>query len=208
MRNKFFAVFGVAATLILAACSSSSNEAKPAANGNTAAIVNAGTSSDPTNTKPNVDANGAGVPTAGDANLLAGETLEPGIQSPQMQNRLNKVKKGAEGGPAGPPVDVAALAMKMAKPAPDNSTFTSYLSDAGYEIRTFKSHPQLMKVERKTTDNGTVTIKVFLKSGKVVELPGTAIPILSSARAVDIMNAAGVSAPAAPGQSGQTKAKQ
>ena len=206
MRNKFFAILGVAATLTLAACSSS-NEAKPAAAGNTAtgnttAVVT--TSSNSGNSNTNVIVNGAAAPQAVDANLLNGETLDSGIQSPQAQNRLNRIRKTGTG-PSGPPVDVAALAMKMARPAPDNSTFTSYLSDAGYEIRTFRDHPQLKKVEKVTTDDGKITIRVFLRNGKVIELPGSAVPVLSNAPAFQIMDAAGISAPA---QSNPKKGKQ
>jgi hypothetical protein len=138
---------------------------------------------------------------------MSAEAADGNLQSPQMQNRLDKLnKKGT--GPSGPPVDVAALAMKIARPAPDNSTFTSYLSDAGYEIRTFQSHPQLNKVEKRTTDDGKVTIKVFLRSGKVIELPGSAIPVLSTAPAFQIMDAAGVSAPAIPAKTNPKKPNQ
>jgi hypothetical protein len=210
MRNKFFAVLGVAATLTLAACSSS-NEAKPSAGGNTVATGNTAApvgapSSNTGNSNTNVMVDGATVALQPvDANLLKGETPDEGIQSPQMQNRL---KRKTGDGPAGPPVDVAALAMKLARPAPDDSTFTSYLSEAGYEIRTFRSHPQLKKVEKRTTDDGKVTIKVFLRNGKVIELPGTAIQVLSNAPAFQIMDAAGVSAPATPSQSNPKKGNQ
>ena len=211
MSNKFFAVLGVAATLTLAACSSS-NEARPAASGNTApgnaAAPVAATSSNSGNSNTNVIVDGAVVtPQAVDANLLNGETPDAGIQSPQLQNRLARIRKTGAG-PSGPPVDVAALAMKMARPAPDNSTFTSYLSDAGYEIRTFRDHPQLKKVEKRTTDDGTVTIKVYLRNGKVIELPGSAIQVLSNAPAFQIMDAAGITPPASPAQSNPKKGKQ
>lgn len=209
MRSKFFAGLGVAATLTLAACSS--NDVKPSASGNTAAAVNAPvavTASNSGNSNTNVVALGnAVIPPPTDANSMSGETADANPQLPQMQNRLDKLgKKGT--GPTGPPVDVAALAMKLARPAPDNSTFTSYLSDAGYEIRTFLNHPQLKKVEKRTTDDGKVTIKVFLRSGKVVELPGTAIPVLSTAPASQIMNAAGISAPAVAVKPDPKKANQ
>lgn len=211
MRNKFFAILGVAATLTLAACSSSSssNEMKPTASGNAPAGVNAPVTATSGNSNTNVMVDGATIPPqAVDANLLTNETAaDGGVQSPQMQNRLDKIRKSG-GGVSGPPVDVAALAMKMARPAPDNSTFTSYLSDAGYEIRTFQNHPQLKKVEKRTADDGKVTIKVFLRNGKVIELPGTAIPILSTAPAFQIMDAAGVTAPAVPAKQDPKKAKQ
>ena len=192
MSNKFFAVLGVAATLTLAACSSS--EVKPAAKANSTSAVNstdASASSNSVNSNTAVAANGAVMlPQAADANASADMAGIQSPLSPQMQNRLNKVQK--EGGASGPPVDAAALAMKLARPAPDNSTFTSYLSDAGYEIRTFKDHPQLKKVEKITSEKGS-TIKVFLRNGKVIELPAQTILNLSTVPAAQIMDAAGVS---------------
>jgi hypothetical protein len=89
--------------------------------------------------------------------------------------------------------------MKNARPAPDNSTFTSYLTDAGYEIRTFNNHPLLLKVVKRTANDGSQTIKVFLRNGKIVELPGATIPLVASAPAEVIAGAAGIQ-PASPKQ--------
>jgi hypothetical protein len=210
MRNKFFVLLGVAATLTLAACSSS-NEGKPTANANPAPGVNApvtATSSNSGNSNTNLVADGTvAAPQAGDANVASSDAAMPGVLSPQMQNRFDKAQRN--GMPSGPPVDAAALAMKLARPAPDNSTFTSYLTDAGYEIRTFKDHPQLKKVEKKTTNDGTVSIKVYLRNGKVIDLPGQAIPNLSGAPAILIMDAAGLpSSPPTTAASGPPKGKK
>ena len=208
MRNKFFAVLGVAATLTLAACSSS-DETKPGSKANASSGANApvaASSSNSGNSNTNAVTEGAAVIPQTGADLAQTDVPTAGIQSPQMQTRLSKLQK--DGGPSGPPVDAAALAMKLARPAPDNSTFTSYLSDAGYEIRTFKSHAQLKKVEKITASNGSVTIKVFLRNGKVIDLPGQAIPILSTAPASQIMDAAGLSTPAPPSQPDPRKPKQ
>ena len=201
MRNKFFAVFGVAATLALGACSSS-DETKSAANGTPPSAVNtpvATSSSNQANANTNVAIDGTSfAANPADVNSALSSADSAGIQSPQVKNRLDKL--GKEGGPAGPPVDAEATAMKLARPAPDNSTFTSYLSEAGYEIRTFKNHPQLQKVQKITTTNGVVTIKVFLRNGKVIDLPGQAVPVLSTAPASQIMDAAGLSQPTKPVQ--------
>jgi len=208
MRNKFFALLGVAATLTLAACSSS-NESKTAANGKPSArnASVAANSSNSGNSNTNVVADGTvAVPQPADANAASSDVATSGIQFPQMQNRFDKLQKN--GAASGPPVDAAALAMKLARPAPDNSTFTSYLSDVGVEIRTFKDHPQLKKVEKKTTNDGVVTIKVYLRNGKVIDLPGQAIPILSSAPAVQIMDAAGLSSSPAKASSDPSQGKK
>jgi hypothetical protein len=96
----------------------------------------------------------------------------------------------SETNPAG--IDAAQLAIKNARPAPEDSTFSTYLTDAGYEIRTFKSNRQILKVEKKVENTGKSSLKVFLRDGKVVQLPGTAIPVLSTASAASIATAAGV----------------
>ncbi|MEP7149755.1 MAG: hypothetical protein ABI857_12825, partial [Acidobacteriota bacterium] len=88
-----------------------------------------------------------------------------------------------------------ALAIRNARPAPDNSTFTSYLTDVGHEIRTFKNHPQLLKVEKRTESSGTQTLKIFLRNGNVVNLPGEKIPALSTASAATIAVVAGIPPP-------------
>jgi hypothetical protein len=128
------------------------------------------------------------------------------LQTPDMPGRLNDKMKKLNSSAGS--VDAAALAMKNARPAPDNSTFTSYLTDAGYEIRTFKNHPQLLRVEKRTATDGSQTIKVFLRNGKVVELPGKTIPLIATAPAEVIAGVAGIQ-PASPKTApGATDAKK
>lgn len=141
------------------------------------------------------------APGRADANAAAAASADP-LDSPAnaMEGRLAQLKKSGE---AGPQLDAATSALKNAKPAPDNSTFASYLTDAGYEVRTFKNHPKLLKVEKKITSDGKQTLKVFLRGGKVVELPGQRINPLATAPASFILQMAGVedqpqSAPAGP----------
>ncbi len=84
------------------------------------------------------------------------------------------------------------------KPAPEDSTFSTRLTDVAVETRTFKKHPLLAKVERITDAKGR-TIKVFLRSGKVIEISGDSIANLSVASSAQILAAAGIesAAPAA-----------
>ncbi|PYT00938.1 MAG: hypothetical protein DMF63_04530 [Acidobacteria bacterium] len=210
MRLRFFAVLGAAGTLMLAACSSSEVE-KPSAKGNSATNANApiaAAAPNSENSNTNVVVNGMVVtPQAVDPNSATSADV-PGtpFQPPQLQSKLERLRQGAA--QSGPPVDPAALALKSARPAPDNSTFMSYLSDMGYEIRMFKSHPQLQKVEKRTMNDGTSIIKIYLRSGKVVDLPGQSIPMLATAPAAQIMSAAGLSAPSSRPAPGSTGAKQ
>jgi hypothetical protein len=194
MRNRSIVILGLAGILTMSACSSSSEEkpktqttsAANSANSNTVAISNGAEVAPP---RP-ADANGV-------ATASSDQITQPGNS---MQTRLEKMRTAGE---AGPPIDAAALALKNARPAPDNSTFTSYLTDAGYEIRTFKNHPQLLKVEKKISSDGKQSLKVFLRGGRVIELPGQKINPLSTAPAAHILNMAGVQpqpqqAPAGP----------
>ncbi len=194
-------ILGFAGTLMIGACTSSTVE-KPQEQANSKMSANAATGTQNSNmaavtdgmvvTPQEADANG--VPTAS-----SDEVTAPNL-SPQLKAKMQNMKSG-EG-----TIDAAALAMKNARPAPDNSTFTSYLTDEGYEIRTFKNHPQLLKAEKRILNNGDQTLKIFLRNGSVIQVPGQRIPILSTAPAASIADAAGVAAApqkqAAPGSTG------
>ena len=80
------------------------------------------------------------------------------------------------------------------RPAPDNSEFSAVLTDMGRETRTFKDHPQLLKVE-KLIEVKKQTIKIYLRGGKVIQLPGEKVPILATAPAAEILRAAGIQTP-------------
>ena len=113
----------------------------------------------------------------------AGSTDVPPANA--MEAKMRKLQLLRQGQPApnsGPPPK------PVPQPAPDNSTYTVVLAEAVNETRIFKSHPQIMKVEKVTGGNGS-SIKVFLKNGRVVDLPGDRIPNLSNAPAAAIVSA-------------------
>ena len=83
------------------------------------------------------------------------------------------------------------------RPASDNSEIFVELRDVPIETRVFKNHPQLIKVV-KSGAPGKTTIKVYLKGGKVVDVPGDKFANLGAETAASILAAAGVKAPAAP----------
>lgn len=182
MRSRLILILGLAATIGTVSCSSASDE-KLKTQQNVAADGNANTVA---------VSNGAELdaPRRADANAASTASSEP-LDSPAnaMGGRLDRLKKSGE---AGPQLDASVVALKNARPAPDNSTFAAYLTDAGYEIRTFKNHPQLLKVEKKITSDGKQTLKVFLRGGKVVELPGQKINPLATAPASFILQMAEV----------------
>jgi len=84
----------------------------------------------------------------------------------------------------------------LGKAAPDNSEIFAELGEVPIETRVFKSHPQLIKVIKSGIPPNQ-TIKVYLKGGKTVDLPGDKITNLGTESAANILQAAGIQ-PAAP----------
>jgi hypothetical protein len=194
MRSSFIAALGLAGILVTGACSSSNEEAgTPKANSSVVAQANTNAAS----TNANAIAPDAGIqvapPQPADANAVAGDQLNA---PSAISNKLEAMRKSGGTPTAASNAEAAA---RNQRPAPDNSTFTSYLTDAGYEVRTFKSHPLLSKVEKKTLADGKQTLKVFLKSGKVVDLAPERIPALFTIRAAEIVDLAGITPPRSSG---------
>jgi hypothetical protein len=193
MRSRSILAAGFAGTLLFTACSSSTIKEKEATSTNANGTVGTVASANVSNANTTV-VNGMIVPAQPvNANVAAADPMQP---SSLMQERLNRVKQTGASGPA---VDPREMALKNARPAPENSTFTSYLSDAGYEIRTFKDHPQLLRAEKRVAGSDDQTLKVFLRNGKVVEVPGQKVESLSTISAAGILSAAGIALEPAPG---------
>ena len=185
MNRVIISAVAMAGLLVLNACSSNDgNSAKTISNENVSGA----------NTVKSGDQITA--PQSADANALA---AAPGdsIQDPNSnakQSKFDAAKKGS-----GEPIDNAAaeaMALKGGKPAPENSTFASFLTDQGYEVRVFKDHPQLLKVV-KIIGSQKSSIKVYLRGGRVVDLTGNAIINLGSVPSSTILAAAGVQTPPA-----------
>jgi len=94
-------------------------------------------------------------------------------------------KVGASAAPIAPNITRSVTA------APDNSEITNTMNAKGQplETRTFKNHRVLVKVER--TDLNSRDIKVYLKNGKVVNLPEEMADNFLNAAAADILKAVG-----------------
>jgi hypothetical protein len=84
----------------------------------------------------------------------------------------------------------------MGRAAPDNSEIFAELGEVPIETRVFKNHPQLIKVVKSGIPPNQ-TIKVYLKGGKTVDLPGDKITNLGTEPAANILQAVGIQ-PAAP----------
>ncbi len=92
----------------------------------------------------------------------------------------------------------------MTKVLPENSELATYMDKTGrvIETRTFKSDRQLNKVEKITRTPSDTTTKVFLKNGKVIEIPEGKLADFRTASIASILEAAGVASPAATTQTG------
>ena len=99
------------------------------------------------------------------------------------------------------------------RPAPEETEFqTKGRNDGSFaETRTFKNHPQLSKIER-VTNGKNVSLKVYLKNGKAVEVTQEQIPNFRIAAAQDILLAAGIKpkieTPPAQTTKGETKSEE
>lgn len=91
-------------------------------------------------------------------------------------------------------------AKPLVKAAPDNSEISATMNSQNIpvETRIFKNNPMLAKVEKILTDVKNPEIKVYLKNGKVVDLPAGKISDTATASASDILTAAGVTPKSAP----------
>ena len=199
MRSRWVTILALAGILWMSACSSSEEPTKVKATSNTNST---NTNTVAVNTGTTVD-----MPQVADANVNTAHpaTSDEQLAASKLDQRIEGMRKSGE---SGVQADATEVAMKNARPAPDNSTFTSFLTDAGYEIRTFKNHPQLLKVEKKITPDGKQAVKVFLRDGKVVELPGQKIPVLATIPAAQILEAAGIRPPAPPAPAGPPPTKK
>ena len=81
----------------------------------------------------------------------------------------------------------------VSRPAPDDSTFSSTLNQKGQpvEMRVFNRDQFLLKVERIYVSPEQKILKVYLKSGKIIELKDEQIPNFAVASVSTILNAAG-----------------
>ncbi|MEP6705463.1 MAG: hypothetical protein ABJB34_11715, partial [Acidobacteriota bacterium] len=141
MRNGLGIVLGLAAILIIGACSAREENTNARVNvASQAPGTNALGSTTSANSNTSLVANGTVVlPQSVDANTVSTASADA-LQPEQMKGKFDRLSNARGDGKF---VDPKVLAAKVAKPAPDNSTFATILTDVGYEIRTFKSNPQI-----------------------------------------------------------------
>lgn len=122
------------------------------------------------------------------------QILSPAVSK---QNADISEKKRAISGDKNPE-PIAAIPLTTA--APDNSEISGTMNSQGVpiETRTFKNNPLLSKVEKIYTDANNPNTKVYLKNGKVINLPPGKIGNASTASASEILVAVGAIPKAAP----------
>jgi len=184
MRSNNFPVLLLAwSALFLFACGSSDSETATSTN---------------TNSKPiatdNASSNGV---STGNSNTQSENINRNGnfAVSPQMQ-RIQEMRANANR-PGAPNIQ-----SMNARPAPEDSTISTTLTDVAREVRTWRKDTVLAKVE-KTYDGGDGSIKVYLRNGKVIALPGKSIPQLSEIPAATVLSLAGVTVAATKAKPGQ-----
>jgi hypothetical protein len=91
------------------------------------------------------------------------------------------------------PADGAPQTIFESAPPPDDSTVETAFAENLVRTRTFKNHPRLKKVEETVViaENNRKIVKVYFKNGQVKEIPEGKIKDAISARADDVLKAAG-----------------
>jgi hypothetical protein len=123
---------------------------------------------------------------------------DPGTISPNNnRGRREVVEHPAEGAP--PPLQF--------QEAPEDSQIAVTMRPDGsvYEVRVFKSHPRLAKVEVVWQGIGERTLKIFSRNGNAVEKKTDRIQDLATAPTQLLLEIAGLAAPAPAGQTGEKK---
>lgn len=107
-------------------------------------------------------------------------------------------------------VDTPGVAKEPTRvPAAENSEVSSTMDKEGnfVESRFFRGNPQLDKVERTYSSPSISTLKIFLKGGKVVTVPGDKVKDFVGSSSSVYLELAGIKAPgvSAPGTGARSK---
>ncbi|MFL6468969.1 MAG: hypothetical protein ACJ72Z_13510 [Pyrinomonadaceae bacterium] len=134
-----------------------------------------------------------------EAEILANANVDTAAN--RLRNRVEEMRAAAANNVTTKPVPTNA------RPAAEDSTITTQLTDVARETRVWKKHPLLAKVE-KIYDGKGASIKVYLKDGRVIDLPGTAIAQLDQVASATVLTLAGVTPPNTQARSKQNKSEK
>lgn len=79
----------------------------------------------------------------------------------------------------------------MSRPAPENSEYSVSLGAVGLERRVFRDNANISKIE-KIVRGKEATVKIYLRSGRIAEIPGENIENIGSIGTAEILRLAGV----------------
>jgi len=138
----------------------------------------------------NVNSTNSDTAAVNETNTKAQANANNAIQNFAVSKRNAKNWKAKKPGST----DAAPIeATPMAYPAPDNSEISSVMNNnVPTEVRTFKDNPMLVKMERIFVDVKKPKVKVYLKNGKVLNVPPDKISNPATASADEILLAVGI----------------
>jgi hypothetical protein len=130
-----------------------------------------------------------GTPTPTPVHVQVGNSAEPVAPSGNTKTADGEVPAAGRGKQR---IDVNPSATPLPprfQKAPENSEFASGMDRDGNvtEIRVFKGHPQLDRVETKWTDPKKKAVKFVLKNGKTIEISTDRLGNLATTLAKDLV---------------------
>lgn len=157
-----------------------------------------------------------GCGSSSDSNTTTSSNSNPAVNSnlvpyvPPGSNTINSNVPAIAN--ANPPtvINPKVPAKQMTFPAPDDSEYSSTMDKSGMaiETRVFHSNPQISKVVRTWKGVNDKTISIYLKNGKVIDLPGDKIDNINSQPVSVFLDAAGIKPQSPPpAANGQQKVK-
>ncbi len=120
----------------------------------------------------------------------SGNAVLPAGMTEQQKKRLEDAFAANVQTPDGT-VHPGMKAKPSSRPAPDNSEYSSTLTDVATETRVFKGHPVLNKVER-ITDSNQVKLRIYLKNGRIIDADGKSMTNMPVASASTFMQIGGL----------------
>jgi len=147
----------------------------------------------------------ASASPAGDSNQPNANAAVETPMAATRNRRLDAIRQ-AGNNPSATKLDIEKILRESTRAAPENSEFGVALTDILIERRTFLKHPVLVRIE-KVTEGEKGTIRVQTKDGKVHELPGEAIPALSTVPSSTILSLLKIELPVQPASGSKPRAQ-
>jgi hypothetical protein len=123
-------------------------------------------------------AENAGMPPAPPANSSAKRPQQTAVSNAAAMSEAESNRP-----------DIVAKLKESPQAAPENSEYAAVEGDEPMEVRVFKSHPTLAKVEKIAREDGSI-VKVHYNDGRIVQLPGSMVDSLSTISSAEILRLA------------------